>query len=75
MVMEYYQHFYKKDCVTPERFNKNSTDKREGRNYIFYHFLSLLILLLLQGGDRPRIWSAVIIPSWKLPREMFQSPI
>lgn len=63
--MDYHQHFYKKDCVTSGGFNKNSIDKREGRNYILHHLLSLLVLLLLRGGDRDRerIWCAVIIPS------------
>lgn len=47
-VMDYHQHF-KKACIIPEGFNENSIDKREGRNFILYHLLSHLILLLLQG--------------------------
>lgn len=62
--MKYHQHFYKKDCVTPEGLNKNSIDKREGRNYVLNHLLNLLILLLQGGGrDKERIWCAIIIPS------------
>lgn len=52
--MDYCQRFHKKDCITPEGLNENSIDKSEGRNYILHHLLSLLILLLLQVGDRDK---------------------